>query len=259
MWKQPYKETFSQLAQSPEQRAIAERWLEQYKETQGYITKRDQEFADYRKRFDPLHEVIGPYEQHWQMQGMDTISGVRQVFSYAEALARNPQEMIPKLAEMYGVDLASLVAEQPYVPDEMRALQQQVQQMQQAAYQQQHFAQQQQYHRLTEEIRAFETATDEQGNLKAPHFQRVFETMKALANGGAAKSIQEAYEKAVLLDTDLQAEIAADKAKRDAAARAAEAAKAQAASRKVVSKSTTETTPTKSIRDALAEGLGLSD
>lgn len=131
--------------------------------------------------------------------------------------------------------------------------------MLQAAQQQQQQAQQHQYHRLTEEIRAFETAVDEQGNLKAPHFARVFDTMKALANGGAAKTIQEAYEKAVLLDTELQAEIAAEKAKQETAARAAEAAKAKEASRKVVSKSTTETPPSKSIRDALAEGLGLTD
>lgn len=223
MWGKQYKETFSQLASSPEQRAHAEAWLNQWKETQGYITKRDQEYADYRKRFDPLHDVLSPYESHWRMNGMDTVTGVRQLVSYAEALSKDPAAMIPQLAQMYGVDLQSLVAEQPYVDPQVEALQQRIAQFEQAQQYQQVQQQQHQYHRLTEEIRSFETAADEQGNPKAPHFQRVFNTMVALANGGAAKSIQEAYDKAVILDPELQAEIADAKAKQDAAARAAEA------------------------------------
>lgn len=63
--------------------------------------------------------------------------------TYAEALAKDPAGMIPKLAEMYGVDLQSLVAEQPYVDPQVSALQQQLQQLQQAQTQQQQFAQQQ--------------------------------------------------------------------------------------------------------------------
>lgn len=255
MWGKPYKETFSQIAGNPEQRAIAEKWLEQWKETQGYITKRDQEFADYRKRLDPIHEVVKPYEGYWHQQGMDTVSGVRQLVSYAEALARDPASMIPQLAQMYGVDLQSLVAEQPYIDPQVQALQTQIQQMQQAQYQQQTQAQQAQYSRLTEEIRAFETAADEQGNPKAPHFTRVFDSMVRLANGGLAQNIQDAYNKAVALDADLQAEIAAEQAKKEAATRAAEANKALGASRTVKSKGSEGAPPVRSARDEFAAQL----
>lgn len=255
MWGKQYKETFAQIAGNPEQRAVAEKWLEQWKETQGYVTRKDQEFADYRKRLDPVYSVIQPYEQYWAQQGMTTETGVRQLLAYAEGLARDPASMIPHLAQMYGVDLQQLVAEQPYIPQEMVALQQQIQQLQHANQQQQ-YQQQQAFHaRLGEEIRAFQTATDEQGIPKAPHFERVFDTMLALARGGAAKNIQEAYDKAVRLDAELQTEIASEKAKQEAAARAAEANKAAGASRTVKSKSTTETQPNKSIRSALEEGL----
>lgn len=252
MWGKQYKDTFSQLAQTPEQRAHAEAWLNQWKESQGYITKKEQEYADYRKRFDPLHEVLSPYENHWRMQGMDTVSGVRQLVSYAEALAKDPASMIPQLAQMYGVDLQSLVAEQPYIDPQVSALQQQVQQMQQAEQWQRQAAQQQQLARLSDEVRAFETAADEQGNPKAPHFQRVFNTMVALANGGAAKSIQEAYDKAVLLDSELQAELAEARAKQEATARAAEVNKAQAASRTVKSKGAEGEPPVRSAREEFA-------
>lgn len=255
MWGKQYKETFSQIAGNPEQRAIAERWLEQYKETQGYVTKKEQELADYRKRLDPIYETIKPYEGYWAQQGLSPDAGVRQLLSYAEALARDPASTIPQLAQMYGVDLQSLVAEQPYVDPTVSALQQQLQSMQQAQQYQMQAAQQQQMHRLTEEIRAFETAADEQGNPKAPHFARVWDSMVRLANGGLAKNIQEAYDKAVALDHELQAEIAAERAKKDAAVRAAEAKKALDASRGVKSKGSEGAPPVRSAREEFAAQL----
>lgn len=255
MWGKQYKETFAQIAQTPEQRAVAERWLEQWKETQGYITKRDQEYAEYRKRFDPISEIIRPYEGYWAQQGMSPDAGIRQVLSYAEALARDPASTIPQLAQMYGVDLASLVAEQPYIPPEVQTLQQRLQQVEAYNQQMQQQQQQQYYSRLNEEIRAFQTAADEQGNPLHPHFDRVFDHMVKLSRGGMAQNIQQAYELAIKLDTDLQAEIAAENAKKEAAARAAEVNKAVGASKTVKSKSVTETVSEKSIRDTLAERL----
>ena len=119
---------------------MAETWLKQWKETQGYTTKKEQEFADYRKRLDPIHEVVSPYEQYWKMQGMDSRQGLTQLLSYAEQLARNPAQMIPQLAKMYNVDLQSLVAEQPYVDPQTAAIQAELQalkQQQQMSVQQQ--------------------------------------------------------------------------------------------------------------------------
>lgn len=255
MWGKQYKDVFGKIAGSPDHRDVAEAWVNHWKETQGYITKRDQEYAAYRQRFDPIYERIRPYEQYWQMQGMTAEAGVTQLLSYAEALARDPASMIPQLAQMYGVDLNQLVQQQPYVDPEVQTLKQQLQQMQQA---QQQSVQQQQYqvqHRLTEEIRAFADSVDEQGNPKAPHFQRVFDKMVGLARGGLAKDIQSAYDLAVSLDADLQAEIAVEKEKAAAAARAAEAKKAVEASRTVKGKSTEGQPPEKSIRDELEAQL----
>lgn len=256
MWGKQYKELFSQIAQTPEQRAYAEAWLNQWKETQGYITKRDQEFADYRKRLDPIYERIAPYEQYWAMQGMTAEQGVTQLLSYAEALARDPAGMIPQLAQMYGVDLQQLVQEQPYVDPEVATLKQQLAELQQAHYQREQYQQQEQHNRLIEEVRAFETAVDEQGNPKHPHFNRVFDRMIGLARGGLAQSLQDAYEMAVSLDAELQAEIAQQKAQAQAATQTAEAKRAVEASRTVRSKSVAESSPPeRSLRDELAAQL----
>lgn len=256
VWGKQYKEVFQQIAQTPEQRAYAEAWLNQWKETQGYITKRDQEFAEYRKSADPLREVISPYEGYWKMQGMDARQGLTQILSYAEGLARDPRSMLPQLAKMYGVDLAELVAEQPYIDPQVAQLQAKLQAVEGRTQQWEQQQQQQQYHRLTEEVRAFETATDENGNPKHPHFSRVFDRMVGLARGGLANSIQEAYEIAVSLDKELQAETAAQKAQAEAVARAAEAKKALEASKTVKSKAPTAgEPPQQSLRDELAQQL----
>lgn len=256
VWGSKYKEVFQRIAQTPEQRANAEAWLEQWKETQGYVTKKEQEAAEYRKRFEPLHEVIRPYEGYWHQQGMDAVSGVRQLVSYAEQLARDPRAMIPQLAQMYGVDLSELVADQPYIDPQVAQLQAELQAMRGGLQQQQMQQQQQQYHRLTEEVRAFETATDEQGNPRHPHFARVFDQMIGLARGGLASTIQDAYEKAVYLDKDLQTEISAQRAQSEAVTRAAEAKKALDASRTVRSKAPTAgSAPERTIREELAAQL----
>ena len=187
------------------------------------------------------------------MQGMDTVGGVRQLVSYAEQLARDPAGTIPQLAKLYGVDLQSLVAEQPYVDPQVAQLQSQLEQLtrqQQMSLQQQ---QQAQYNRLIEEVRSFETAAHENGNPKAPHFNRVFDRMVGLARGGLVNSIQDAYEMAVSLDKELQAELAEEARKQEALAKAAEAKKAMDASRTVKSKATTAgSPPAKSLRDDLA-------
>ena len=156
---------------------------------------------------------------------------------------------------MYGVDLQSLVEEQPYVPQEVLSLQQQLQQVQgQFEYHQQQLMQQQ-YARLNQEIQAFQTAVDEQGNPKAPHFERVFDSMVQLADAGLAKSIQEAYEKAVALNPEIQAEIHAQKQQAEAVTRAAEANRALEASRGVKSKGSEGAPPMRSAREDYAAAL----
>lgn len=80
--------------------------------------------------------------------------------------------------------------------------------------------------------------------------------MVGLARGGLVNSIQEAYEMAVSLDKELQAELAEEARKQEALAKAAEAKKAAEASRTVKSKATTAgSPPAKSLRDDLAATL----
>lgn len=256
MWKQSHRDIFGRFASDPERRELLQAWQEQWKDTEGAWTRKNQEFSDFRRQAEPLLEVVQPYAQYWAQQGLSPVQGITQVLSYAEALANDPATVIPQLAQMYGVDLYQLVAEQPYEDPQVAALKQQIQQLQQAEWQRGQQSQQQQHNRIAQEIQAFQSATDEQGNLKAPHFDRVFERMLGLARGGLAQNVQDAYDMAVRMDPDLQAEIAQSRAAQEAAARAADAKKAVEASKTVQGKSTTDgPPPAMSLRDELAQGL----
>lgn len=80
--------------------------------------------------------------------------------------------------------------------------------------------------------------------------------MVGLARGGLVNSIQDAYEMAVGLDKELQAELAEEARKQEALAKAAEAKKAAEASRTVKSKATQAgAPPSKSLRDDLRASL----
>lgn len=252
-WDAKYKETFSKLAGHPEYRTAAEAWVNQYKESQGYLTKKEQELADFRKQFDPIKEVLSPYEQYWQRQGMDTRQGLSQLLSWGQALSSNPQQTLMELAKLYNVNLQEALSGQPYIDPQVQTLQQELQQLRQTLTQQQTSAQQEQQNRVLEQLRAFESATDEQGKPKHPYYSRVFDRMVGLARGGLAQGIEDAYQKAIALDPEIQAEIAQEKAAAEAATRAAEAKKAADASRTVKSKATdTGEPPAKSLREDIA-------
>lgn len=256
MWGQKYRDTAGRFASNPEYRELLDTWRDHWKENQGYTTKREQELADVRRRYDPIGEIIAPYEQYWAQQGLRPEQGVGQIFSYAKALAEDPTSTLLQLADMYGVDLQSAFAEQPYVDPTVKALQAEIAELKQA---QQSFGttqQQAQQQRLMQEVQSFAEGKDEQGNPRAPHFDRVFDRMIGLARGGLVQNIQDAYDMAVTLDKDLQAEIQTKAAQSEAAQKAALAKKALGASQTVQGKSTIDgPPPTMSLRDELLQGF----
>jgi hypothetical protein len=262
MWGPKYKEAFSKLAGTPEQRESAEAWLNHYKEQQGYATKKEQEAADLRKQFDPIREVLSPYEGYWQRQGMDTRQGLSQLLGWGQALASNPQQTLMELAKLYQVNLAEATAAQPYVDPAYQKLEQQYQTLQQQLQTVQQYPQQQEQNRVLEQLKAFETATDEQGNPKHPYYSQVFDQMVGLARGGLTQSVEDAYAKAVAMNPDIQGQITQKRDAEAAVTRAAEAKKAAEASRTVRSKSGGDLrVPDRGLRDdisATAAAMGFN-
>lgn len=263
-WKPEARDALGRFASNPELKSYYDPLKSQLEEINKYTTQRDQEYADYRRRLDPVYQVLQPFEQRYALQGVPIHQGVQQLFQAAELLntdpdtafpwlagayrPRNPVEAINQLANAWGIDLNQALQDAPYVDPTVTALlsplQQQVQQMQQAMYQQQQYAQQQQQNALVSEVSDFEAAKDENGNLLHPHFGEVLEDMVSLVQMGRAKDLAGAYQLATQYSPKLQqsqqatlAEKARQKAIQEATARTAAAEKSEKASRTVAGKS----------------------
>lgn len=219
LWDKETKDAWKAMHAYKEGRPHLEKLHGQWGKTQGYLTKIEQENSKYRKNFDPINEFLTPYAQQWASEGMDTISGLRQIMAFRDGLLNNPQETLMRLADMTGVNLQEALADAPYIDPHVQKLQQEQQnliyELQNMKRQEELRTQEQNKQWLFSQVQAFETAKDIDGNLKHPHAAEVFNDMLALHSMGRAADVEEAYSLAVQLNPKLQA-AAAKKAEKDA-------------------------------------------
>lgn len=288
-WNAEARTALEKLAQAQDHRPHLDPLLKQYEEAHKFIGQRDNELGELRKRFEPLWEVLAPYEKQYALQGMTLQQGLGQLFQAAEFLRQSPDQAFPWIAQTYkpreaakvlqslaqswGVDLGAAAQDAPYVDPTVTSLiqplQNELQQLRQWRDQQETQGRTAQQTALIEELRSFEAATDDNGNPKHPHLRDVFDDMVKLAQAGYAKSIPEAYELACRVNPTVQERITAerakaaeDKARAEAAARSAAANKTAQAAATVTGKGTAGKVAPKSLEEAMeaaeAELLGKS-
>jgi len=191
--------------------------MERYKAMEGDYTKKTQEIAKFRKRNEALDEIYGPFKEEWKRAGMDEVAATRQLLAAHDYLRTQPQQAIKWLAKNYGVDLTAVnddtAIEDEYADPQMKAMQQQIAQLQGTIQNQQQQAQNMQKQEVQTLIDNFQTAKDEDGNLKHPHFQTVQDQMAALVGSGQAKDIAEAYDMAVFANPTTRAKVLEEQAK----------------------------------------------
>lgn len=263
-WKKPSRAALRKLASME---GAADLLPEVYKEVEArydYTGKQQAEFDQYRKRWDSYAQVLTPLEQRFAMQGIHPQTGLQQMAAVSQALAQDPDQVIPWLLQMYQprdakalvqaiaqahqVDLGALAAGAPYVDpvvsQELNELKQQNAQVVQAfnqltQYQQNQY--QQQYQAAAQQvagaIQAFKSETDENGNPKYPYYDLLDNTMAAIMQAEGLKPIEELYKQALGQHPEL-ARMAESYAKQEAQRRNAEAEKAMGASRNINGKTT---------------------
>lgn len=257
-WKEPSRKALEALYQREDVRPHWEAIQSEFDETYQAYGRQGQEYGEFKRRVEPVWNILSKYEPQYRLQGMTLEQGVGQLVQAAEYLATNPDEALPWLAQTYaprdaaaviralgqawGVDLGQVTADQPYVDP---AYQQMVAPLQQTVAQMQYQLQmreQQEMHRtrmqIVDQVAAFEDAKDASGNPLYPHFRRVFEPMIKAVRSGFANDLASAYQFAVRNDPELakeieaqQAEEARRKALEQAKARSDEAAEAARAAR----------------------------
>lgn len=222
-WKEPSRAAMMALRSLEGGAAHWDALQKELDQTYSYQGRRDQEYAGYRKRVDPIYNMIAKYEPTYRMQGMSLEQGVGQLFQVAEYLAkdpdaglqyiaqtnhpRDPAKTIRALAQAWGVDPNTAFEEAPYVDPAisgvLNPLQQQMRQIQEQLNQSQNAQKQAQYNAVVEELRSFESATDESGNPLHPHVRTVWEDMVRLIQTGRCKDLESAYDYACRLNDEL--------------------------------------------------------
>lgn len=193
-WPKDIQEAFNRA-----DRTTQESWLAQQNEFQRGFNEKAQtlkELEQERAAFAETQRVLSQYEPFWQAQGMTVAQGVGQLAAWGAALAQNPAQVIPQLAQMYGLDMMELARGQTYVAPEDRARDTRMQSLEQQLQAQQQMIQQQRQEALVGEIQAFRDQTTADGNLAHPHFDAVADAMIGMYNSGFQGSLEQAYEQA---------------------------------------------------------------
>lgn len=204
-----------------------------------------------------LKGIVQPYMQVFQAQGIDPLQQVSGLMRAHVALStgtpEQKQQFFQHLAKEYGVELGM---EAPYIDPQVAGLQKQLAELQSRlnGREQQEIAEARS--KLQAEIDAFASDPAHQ------YFDEVANDIAGLLRSGAAKSLKDAYDKAIwanpITRAKEQARLTAEaeaKAKAEAAERAKQARKATGANVKSSAKAASGTAPLGSIDDTLNAAL----
>lgn len=204
-----------------------------------------------------LKGVVQPYLQIFQSQGIDPMQQVSGLLRAHVALAtgtpEQKQQFFQHLAKEYGVDLD---VEAPYIDPQVAGLQKQLSDLQSRLNGREQHEANEARSKLQAEIDTFASDPAHQ------YFDEVANDIAGLLRSGAAKDLQDAYDKAIwanpITRAKEQARLTADadaKAKAEAAERAKQARKATGANVKSSAKAASGTAPLGSIDDTLNAAL----
>ena len=231
--------------------------LNRNKSMESWFTKEMQSISADRNWKKNLDDAIAPHRQTWSAAGLSDAEAIKQLLDGFAYSNRDPIGFIQWIAEQRGVDLhaafggghdqqlyydddGSPVELHPLVKQHIDAQSQQINQLSsqlQALTGQWHNTQQaseQQLHQsVSQEIQAFESATNTDGSPKHPFFNDVRQDMQALLQSGLANTLEDAYDRATYARPDIRSKMLENhelKLKRDMEKRMAEEArKARAA------------------------------
>ena len=214
--------------------------------------------ANFGRSLKPALEPYLPVLQHFGIDPAQQISSLMQAHhTLALGTPQQKAELFQRLAADYGVDLDGLAAAAPvFVDPAVQALQSQVQSLQNTLTAREHGEWQAKMAAITSEIDAF--AADP----KNVHFDTVANDIAMMLKSGAAKTLQEAYEKAVwATPVTRQQEIArqqrdaVEKQRKEAADKARTAKRTSAAVVHAKPRSVSGTAPAGSMEDTMRETL----
>lgn len=240
-WPYAFREQFNKLGEMEGGRDHQQGIIDQFKDFQRREMDHVRELDRYRGQMQQIDQMMQPFDQQFAMAGLDRISGVRQLLSWAQVLGQNPANGIAALAQSYGLDLAEVAKGQPYVDPVTRQHQQQTnaqindlraQLAQRAQGDRRQFEES-----VMASVAAFEHAANEDGSPKYPYVERVKDRAAQMIGpylqAGQMPPLEEIYNQCVASDPAIQKEVLDNQVKAELERRKATAQRAQQASAQV--------------------------
>lgn len=175
------------------------------------VLKREKEISDgfksksdELKRYQEIEQILNTARPIYQRNGVQSdAEAIKRLFMWEAYIRSNPQAAIQEIARQYGVNLAqNSPTPQEEIPQVVKPILDQFGRMNQELNSLKTDWQRSQEERIAQELSSF--AKDK------PYFERVRVSMGQLMNAGLATDLATAYQKAVALSPEIQAEIKSD-------------------------------------------------
>ena len=230
-WADEKKESWKML--SPDLRKYLK---EREKQRNDGLTSKMQEADKIRKQYEryaPVSSLFDPIRDQLALQGITEEQYMRNLLNAHVAINRDPRAALRQLAKQYGIDPAEFAAHVSHADPELENLKSRLAAQEQRWNMAQNQSVQAVNNQVTQTIQAFQEEKDATGILKHPHFEKVRVAMGALLSSKQANDMQDAYDRAVMVDPEIresffQERIKAELARQDAE-RAEKAKQAKAA------------------------------
>ena len=209
-WSAEDRERFAAMPKN------AQEWaLERDKAMTADYTRKTQEIAETRNRYQQIDQTLEPVRAALQANGITEAGYIQRLMEADRRLQTDPVRTIKWLAQNAGVDLATLEPGEGSETDpQIAALRNQVQQLSEHLTTRERAEAEARQQETISTIENFQTATDEAGNPQYPHFEALRSTMGALIKAGHAAGLEDAYNKAIRLDDTLyQQQLEAERTK----------------------------------------------
>lgn len=221
------KEAFSKL--TPEAKALLASYSNRSHQSR---TKVATELDQIKKAYEPLADTLKRYDPLFNATGQRSQEVVGNLLQYYHALVAGDagvkRNVLERIANDFQIDLTRPDnTEQEFIDPEIKSLKEQNAEIMRELNSFKQNTAETSMSRAQEQVDAFRDAKDEKGNPRHPHFGKLEQSMISLISGGLAKSLDEAYAKAKMLDPEItEAETKAKaEARRLADAKAASDAK----------------------------------
>lgn len=212
---------------------------------QAQMTRTSQEAAEFRKRVEPLDQVVNPLRPGLQRAGVSDAEYIQRLIAADRISQSDPARLIKDLARHNNIDLSALaegMANEPVPDPQLSALNQRLQRIEHGLTRQQRAALDQANTNANKQVEDFEHEKDESGNPKHPYFNEVFDDMVAEVKGlraahpewPADKVLEKAYIRACEDSPTVSLKIKEAREKAEQAKKAAQAAKAAKEAKKSV-------------------------